>query len=403
MTWKDKAVALTFGIFRPGKFLAPETFPIGTAVLSVALGTALSWCEPMPEGINMDFSVGYQALTVASAWLGWIGAGPLAWLLLRLFGARPRLGELLRLACGASLVLVWTFPLAFLMTSPGASAVLTLLREFLFALVFSLGALALLPKGGRRVLWVLVALVALPVWSVGMQMLPEWRNLLRLRMNDPSTGLVAPLRGEVPLETFGSARWTLNGASEAGLSPQRLSLGERQKVLDASPGRIVVEVRADQETEDSSGSPVTPSVAAASLAAGVPEGTPNERLHNLHSLVRSRIRYERAYFPGDVAAILARGTGDCKAYAQVFAEGAAALGFPSRVVRGMLARPDGFWAHAWASVKVDGHWRDWDPTSPIPLPDARYLRFAPPKQATSVFEGEMAIFTLDSLRIEPGK
>lgn len=373
------------------------------ALVAVLVGSSLSWLEPMPEGLNMDFSQGYLALTVASAWLGWIGAGPVAWLLLRLFGARPRLGDLVRLACGASLVLVWTFPLAFLMTSPGGSAGLTLLREFLFALVFGIGAYGLVAKGARRILWTLVALVVLPVWSVGMQMLPEWRNLTRLRMNDPSTGLVAPLRGEVPLEAFGTARWTLHGASEAGLSPERLSLGERQTVLESSPGRIVVEVRSDRSTEDSAGSPVQPSVAAASLAAGVPEGTPNERLHNLHALVRSRIRYERAYFPGDVAEILARGSGDCKAYAQVFAEGAAALGLPSRVVRGMLARPDGFWAHAWVSVKVDGRWRDWDPTSPIPLPDARYLRFAPPKQASSVFEGEMAIFTLDSLRIEPGR
>ncbi|MEN9353795.1 MAG: hypothetical protein RL318_1120, partial [Fibrobacterota bacterium] len=356
---------------------------------------------PMPDGIAMDFSAGYQALTLAAAWIGWIGAGPLAWLVLRLFGARPPLAGLVRLACGASLVLVWTFPLAFLMRSPGASAGLTLLREFLFALVFAIGARPLLEQGMRRGAWVLVALILLPVWSIGMQFLPEWKNLSRLSMKNPSTGLVAPLRGSVPEGTFRVARWTLHGKSEEGLSQERLALGERQAVVRVGPGVTVVDVHADRPTEDSSGLPVVPSEAAASLAAAVPDGTPNERLHNLHTLVRSRIRYERTYFPGDVGQILERGSGDCKAYAQVFAEGAAAMGFQTRVVRGMLARPDGFWAHAWASVRVDGHWNDWDPTSPIPMPDARYLRFSPPKQASSVFEGEMAIFTLDSLRIEP--
>lgn len=369
------------------------------AVGAALCGALLGLCEPMPEGIGMDFSTGYQAVTLLAAWLGWLGAGPLAWLVLRLFGARPRLGELTRLACGASLVLVWTFPLTFVMNSVGSSAILTLLREFLFALVFAIGSCSFL-SSRRQIGWIVLALVLLPVWSIGMQFLPEYRNLSRLSMKNPSTGLVAPMRGAVPEGTFLVSRWTLDGKPGDGLDPARLTLGERQRVIDASNGRIVVEVQADRSVDDSAGQPVTPSVAAASLAAGVPEGTPNERLHNLHSLVRSRIEYKRTFFPGDVAQILERGSGDCKAYAQVFAEGAAALGYPSRVVRGMLARPDGFWAHAWVCVKVNGHWVDWDPTSPIPLPDARYLRFSPPKQASSVFEGEMAIFTLDSLRID---
>lgn len=399
VNWKDKAATLVLGIFRPRRFLDAELFPWWLAIVAVIAGIGLGFLEPLPEGIGMDFTAGYLALMAVASLIGWLGVAPWAWLLLRLFGAKPALLPLLRLAAGASLVCVWTFPLAFVMRSPGASALLSLLREVWFALIFGWGASSFLSR--RRVLWMIVAVIFVPAWSLGMQLLPEASNLSHLHMRDASSGQVAPLAGNLPDGPLPAATWTLYGRPGPALEAARVALGERQQVRFARPGILAVDVRPGASAGDSVAFLVTASPAAVSLVASVPPGTPHERLLALHALVQSRVRYQRKFFPGDVQEILARGSGDCKAYAQVFAEGAAALGFPSRVVRGLLARSDGFWAHAWVSVKVDGRWEEWDPTSPIPSPDARYLRFSPPHQAGSVFEGEMAIFALDSLRIEP--
>jgi len=401
VSWNDKVATLILGIFNPRRFMNPEGFPAWLAATTLFACLGLGLCEPLPEGLGMDFTWKYQALTALAAVLGWLAAAPLSWCLLYIFGYRTSLASLLRLACGASIVLVWTFPLSFLMRSAGSSAALSLAREFLFALVFVSAAAAPVAGTLKRLSWRILTLVAIVVASITLQMLPEWNNLTHLRMKDPGSGLVAVLRGEVPDGPIPNARWTLNGPQGPALEVERVSLGERQVVRTAREGVLVVEVHPGNSIGGDSGSLVTASPAAMSLAASVPEGLPEIRLHELHSLVRSRIAYKRTFFPGSVAEILERGSGDCKAYAQVFAEGAAALGFQARVVRGLLARPDGFWAHAWTSIRVDGKWQEWDPTSPIPRPDARYLRFSPPREAQSVFEGEMAIFALDSLRIEP--
>ena len=397
----DKVATLILGILKPRRFLNREAFPTWLAIATLLACLGLGLCEPLPEGLGMDFTWKYQALTALAAVLGWLAAAPLSWCLLRLFGRRASLADLLHLACGAGIVLVWTFPLAFVMRSTASSAALSLLREFLFALVFVMGAGSAVDGVINRLSWRLTTLVAIVIASIALQMLPEWNNLTHLRMKDPGSGLVAVLRGEVPDGPIPNARWTLNGPQGPALEVERVSLGERQVVKTAREGILVVDVHPGNSIGGDSGSLVTPSPAAVSLAASVPEGLPEIRLHELHSLVRSRIAYKRTFFPGSVAEILERGSGDCKAYAQVFAEGAAALGFQARVVRGLLARPDGFWAHAWTSIRVDGKWQEWDPTSPVPRPDARYLRFSPPREAQSVFEGEMAIFALDSLRIEP--
>jgi transglutaminase-like putative cysteine protease len=135
------------------------------------------------------------------------------------------------------------------------------------------------------------------------------------------------------------------------------------------------------------------------LVSRVPTGPDSLRLRVLHLLVHESIRYERTYFPGTPSEILTRGTGDCKAFAQVFCAGARHLGFPAKVVHGLLASPDGYYAHAWVTVRTPNGWQEWDPTSSYPFPDARYLRFSVPREAASAFDGELAIFSLDSIRV----
>jgi transglutaminase-like putative cysteine protease len=117
----------------------------------------------------------------------------------------------------------------------------------------------------------------------------------------------------------------------------------------------------------------------------------------LHQRVHQAIRYDRTYFNGTADKILQIGSGDCKAYSKVFAEAVKLMGLRAKVVRGVIAMNDGWYAHAWVTVQSSLGWTDWDPTSPEPFPDARYLRFTAPQQANSAFDGELGIFALDSI------
>jgi hypothetical protein len=189
------------------------------------------------------------------------------------------------------------------------------------------------------------------------------------------------------------------------VSASRLSLGTRQTILEARAGRVVVKISAGappppEDTVGTTRIDPTDGQILESLVASIPfAGTDSFRLVHLHDAVHRAIRYERRYFPGTSSEILSRGTGDCKAYAQVFCAAARRLGLPARVVHGLLASPDGYYAHAWVTVKTSAGWQDWDPTSSEPFPDARYLRFATPKLSNGAFDGELAIFALDSISI----
>jgi hypothetical protein len=391
-------------IVRPSRYASAEGFPFSIALGWWALIQVLSWLEPVPPELDMQFHWQYLALQHLCAILAQFLL-PLAFVFLLpkdLPGGRVR--TLWRLSLGASFWYLWTFPLTFLLTGVKATVALELARPLLWA-----GTLAWVVGSSIRVGWLRrgAVRVACILWlflgTVAFQLIPDSRALSHFRMDNVGSGRVCPGIPELFPGATSVADWTVAGNPQT-VSAQRLSLGERQKVLEQRPGwvHLRVAVGAPAPPEDTSGSldtSATDGTPLLDLVARVPSGPDSMRLRALHGLVHGAIRYQRTYFPGTPGEILTRGSGDCKAYAQVFCAGARRMGLPAKVVHGLLASPDGYYAHAWVTVRTGGQWQDWDPTSSVPFPDARYLRFSAPREASGVFDGELAIFSLDSIRV----
>jgi hypothetical protein len=306
---------------------------------------------------------------------------------------------------GASLWFLWTFPLTFVFTGSQGALILSLGRELLWAAALAIGIVAMHPrKAFRQILFVSGWTSLFFVGALVFAALPDLDSLSRMRMDNLGTGRVCKGLPHLPPRRVESATWMVWGDPKI-VSGSRLSLGTRQTILNESEGHVMVKISAGappppEDTVGTNHIDPTDGPLLEYLVASVPlVGTDSLRLVRLHGAVHRSIRYERRYFPGTSSEILSRGTGDCKAYAQVFCAGARRLGFPARVVHGLLASPDGYYAHAWVTVKTSAGWQDWDPTSSEPFPDARYLRFATPKFSSGAFDGELAIFALDSISI----
>lgn len=405
MVLKDKPILAPLRVFQPTWFTSPFRFPLPWAIGWWAATQALAWLEPIPEELQVQFDWKYLASVHLCAIAGQVSLPLLAWFLVPKDTPGGRVSALLRLSMGAGLWFLWTFPLTFVFTGSKGALVLALGRELLRAVALSIGIVSLRPRKtlGRVSLigaWSALFVVGALVFAT----LPDLDSLSRLKMDDLGTGRVCKGLPDLPPHRVGSATWRVFGDPKTVSAP-RLALGSRQTILDAQPGRVLVKVSsgAPPPPEDTSGTNrIDPDDGPLlqSLVASVPAtGTDSLRLVQLHRAVHGAIRYERRYFPGTSSQILSRGTGDCKAYAQVFCAGARRLGFPARVVHGLLASPDGYYAHAWVTVKTAAGWQDWDPTSSEPFPDARYLRFATPKRSSGAFDGELAIFALDSISI----
>lgn len=405
MVPKDKPFLAPFRVFQPTWFTSPLRFPFPWAIGWWLAIQALAWLEPIPDELQIQFSWKYLASVHLCAMAGHLSLPLLAWFLVPKDAAGGRASLLLRLSMGASLWFLWTFPLTFLFTGSKGAIVLALGRELLWAVTLSIGIVSLRPRkalhrvpliGGWSMLFVVGALL--------FAALPDLGSLSRMRMDNIGTGRVCKGVPGLPAHRVESATWMVSGDPKT-VSAARLALGARQTILEAQPGRVVVKISAGAPPppEDTTGTTrIDPNDGPLleSLVASVPHvGTDSLRLVHLHRTVHGAIRYERRYFPGTSSQILSRGTGDCKAYAQVFSAGARRLGFPARVVHGLLASPDGYYAHAWVTVKSSTGWQDWDPTSSEPFPDARYLRFSMPKRSSGAFDGELAIFALDSISI----
>lgn len=403
MVVKDKPIRSPLWILSPSRYASSEGFPFSFALGWWALIQALSWLEPVPPELNMQFRWQYLALQHLCAILAQFLL-PLAFVFLLpkdLPGGRVR--TLWRLSLGASFWYLWTFPLTFVLTGVKATVALELVRPLLWAATVAWVAGASVRS--RWLGWVSrpVGILWLFAGSLAFQLIPDSRAIAHFRMDNVGSGRVCPGIPELLPGATSVADWTVAGNPQT-VSAERLALGERQKVLEQRPGwvHLRVAVGAPAPPEDTSGSLDTSATDGApllDLLERVPSGPDSLRLGALHALVHGAIRYQRTYFPGTPGEILTRGSGDCKAYAQVFCAAARRLGFPAKVVHGLLASPDGYYAHAWVTVRTGGIWHDWDPTSSVASPDARYLRFSAPKEASGVFDGELAIFSLDSIRV----
>ena len=406
---KDKPIFAPLRVFHPGWFASPVRFPFLWAFGWWLLVQGLAWLEPVPDDLQMQFSWNYLALTHLCAIAGQLLLPFVAWFLVPKEQPGGRATTLLRLSMGASLWQLWTFPLTFAFTGSQGAIVLALGRELLWA-----GALALAIAGLRSPRGALTRLGLSLIWTLlfffgglGFALLPDIGSLGHLRMENLGTGQVCKGIPQLPPTRVETANWLISG-DPGSVSPSRLALGERQIAMQVTPGKVLVRVgsAATPAPEDTTGTTrIDPNDGPIleRLVASVPSiGSDSLRLGLLHGLVHRSIKYQRRYFPGTSSEILARGNGDCKAYAQVFCAGVRRLGYPARVVHGLLASQDGYYAHAWVSVKTSHGWQDWDPTSGDPFPDARYLRFSTPKEATGAFDGELAIFALDSISVTPG-
>ena len=418
MVLKDKPILAPLWIFRPARYLVPGSFPWGWAIGWWIVVQAIGWLEPVPDELGVQFSFQYLALQHLCA----IGAQLLLPLVLLPWVPRGtpggRLPAVVRASLGASLWSLWTFPLAFVFQGVGSAVALELARPLLWAATASwaIGG----PRAPRRRWPVVVAGVPwLFAGTIGLSLVPDKALLSHVHMENIRSGMVCS--GIPPaMDGASSVEWRLRGARE-NITPDRLRLGDRQVVEGGEPGDLRVEVRPRAiapAPEDTTGTLATegsegwlarlatrlglaaerPPDRVESLVARIPAGTDSLELLWLHALVHGAIRYQRTYFPGTPSEILERGTGDCKAFAQVFCEGARRLGIRAKVVHGLLANADGYYAHAWVTARLpDGRWMDWDPTSSWPFPDGRYLRFTAPAEAGGAFDGELAIFSLDSV------
>jgi len=405
---KDKPIYAPLRVLRPGWFANPSDFSFGWAFGWWILVQGIAWLEPLPTDLQIKFDLKYLALTHLCAMAGQVLLPIFAIGLVPKSQPGGRIPTLLRLSFGSSLWFLWTFPLAFLLTDSKGAIVLALGRELLWAVSLSIGIIGL--RGNRSGIGKAVlgtgCSVGFFIGSIVFATIPDWSSLSNLKMDNIGTGRICKGIPQLPATRVDSADWLVSGSPKL-VSSDRLSLGDRQRILAGFDGQILVRVATGPTPapEDTSGSTATSSTDGPileSMISSLPISVPdNSRLLALHGMVHKSIRYDRSYFPGTTEQILTRKTGDCKAYAQVFCAGARRLGYPARVVHGLLASHDGYYAHAWVTVKSSEGWQDWDPTSSEPSPDARYLRFTTPKEASGAFDGELAIFALDSIVVRP--
>ena len=363
----------------------------------------LAWLEPVPAELDIQFRWKYLAFQHLCAILAQFILPLLFVPLLPKALPGGRVLTVWRVSLGASFWYLWIFPLTFLFTGIKATVALELLQPLLWAgtLAWVLGGLR--PGGWSRRTIRLAGTLGLFIGSILFQLIPDSQSMSHFNMDNVSSGRICSGTPVLPDGISTQADWTLVGNPQT-VSAERLSLGDRQRVLESSPGRVRVLVSngAPPPPEDTTGSLETQTTDGSpllDLLSRVPPGSDSLRLRALHALVHGSIRYERTYFPGTPGDILTRGTGDCKAFAQVFCAGSRHLGIPAKVVHGLLASPDGYYAHAWVTVQTATGWQEWDPTASYPFPDARYLRFSVPREASSAFDGELAIFSLDSIHV----
>ncbi len=404
MVVKDKPILSPFWILRPSRFTSGRAFPFPAALGWWTFIQVLAWLEPVPPELDIQFHWKYLASQHICAILAQFLL-PLVFvpfLPKALPGGRTL--TLWRLSLGASFWFLWAFPLTFLFTGIKATVALELVQPLLWAgtTTWVAGGLARGPsrRWGIRtagVLWLFIG-------TILFQLIPDSQAMAHFKMDNLQSGRVCAGIPILPDGMALQADWILVGDPQT-VSARRLALGDRQKILESGPGRVRVLVDGTGEPpapEDTSGSLETSTTDGAplqDLVAEVPPGPDSTRLLYLHHLVHGSIHYVRTYFPGTPSEILVRRTGDCKAFAQVFSAAARHLGIRAKVVHGLLAGPDGYYAHAWVTVQTPHGWQDWDPTSSDPFPDARYLRFSVPREASSAFDGELAIFSLDSIRM----
>ncbi len=407
--FKDKPISAPFRVLRPGWFASPERFPLAWAFTWLLIVSATAWFEPLPDELQVRFDWKYLAMMHFCALAGQLLLPLAATGLVPKDQPGGRIAALVRISSGASLWYAWTFPLTFAFTGSLGSLLLTFSRELLWAATLAIGVAGLdktrshRRRAGFSLLWTILFFVG----GIVFALIPDMTNISHLNMANIQTGKIGEGRPPLPATRVDTATWTLSGAPEL-LEPSRLSLGNRQSIVAAGNGWVRIRV-ADGSTpppEDTNGvSLLDPDGGQEleSIVASVPANAPDSlRLGVLHARVHGAILYTRKFFPGTTSEILRRGTGDCKAYAQVFCAGVKRLGYPSRVVHGLLASHDGYYAHAWVTVRTSHGWQDWDPTSNDPFPDARYLRFTSPKIASGALDGEMAIFALDSISVIAG-
>jgi len=417
-----------------------------TTILGWYLATALATSfEPDPSGMNIDFRWTY----ILQGQL--LGLGIRLLLPLALLPFRPRLTipALLRLSLGACLVWLWTSPLAWAWHTPMGGIVLAVVRELAWVVVVLVGSQVERPSSHRSLGWTIgLSLLAIAVicyglslytslwllglftvltimigviprryvWgflgaglavaaSIAIQTIPDLVQANGIQMDNVRSGRIVTGTPSLPPGFVLKARWTLQGPDDL-LEPERLSLGARQIVRAAGHGTLVVDVAPGtvpppQDTSESAVPSRSEGELLDRLLADIAPGSSDSlKLLQLHARVHASIRYDRTYFPGNCDVILKRGTGDCKAFAHLMTEGARRLGFRAREVHGLLASPDGYYAHAWTTIELGGRWTDWDPTSSTPFPDARYLRFSIPERASGAFDGELAIFTLRRIEFQ---
>lgn len=406
---KDKPISAPFRVLHPGWFASPERFPLTWAFAWLCVVSALAWLEPLPDELQVRFDWNYLAMMHLCALAGQLVLPFLAWKLLPKDLPGGRAPNLIRLSAGASLWYLWTFPLTFAFTGSLGTLILAFSREFLWAATLAIGVVGLKKTRSKPGLVGFSAVWAILFFTGGVAfaLLPDRDSIASLNMANIQTGKIGEGKPPLPATRVDTATWTLSGASDL-LDPSRLSLGDRQRIVASGDGwvRVLVADGSTESPQDTTGvSQIDPNDGPEleSIVASVPyQVADSQRLGVLHARVHGSIQYTRKFFPGTTSEILRRGTGDCKAYAQVFAAGARRLGYPARVVHGLLASHDGYYAHAWVAVKTAHGWQDWDPTSNDPFPDARYLRFASPKIASGALDGEMAIFALDSISVIAG-
>lgn len=403
---KDKPIDAPLRVIQPSWFASPCTFPFYWACAWWLAIQALAWLEPIPDELQIQFDWKYLASMHLCAIAAQLLLPLLAWFLVPKDVPSGRASTLLRISMGSCLWFLWTFPLAYVFTGSQGAILLSLGREALWAGTLAVGVAGLRQRTkGKRLGLVALWTSLFFVGSLVFAALPDLGSLSRMNMDNLGTGLVCRGVPNFPPVRVESARWNVSGDPKT-VSGSRLSLGTRQTILQDSGGHVLVQVSAGSppppvDTEGSRRIDPDDGPILESLVASVPSlGSDSFRLGMLHGLVHRSIRYERRYFPGSSSEILSRGSGDCKAYAQVFCAGSRRLGFAARVVHGLLASSDGYYAHAWVTVKTDRGWQDWDPTSSEPFPDARYLRFSTPRLASGAFDGELAIFALDSISVQ---
>jgi len=397
-------------ILSPSRYLSREAFPFLVALPWWIAIQALAWLEPLPAGIEMNFSMSYLAWSHFFGLLGLIVPPLVLAVLIPEEKLPDRFSTAVRLAMGASFWYLWTFPLCFLQMGMGTTILLMLVRPLLWAgaVCWALGPYLPLSRRSKALRWIWI--LPLYLLSLLVQSGKDLPDLARMRMDDVGTGKIMGSTAGIAERPLDSAVWTLTLRSP--LPPERLSLGERQVVKENGPLELEVVVRNGPvpPPEDTTGTLDTRAAHGPKLDLLLNQSLryPDSlRLLALHQLVNRAIHYERTYFPGTPEQILSHGRGDCKSFAIVYSTLVRRLGIRAKVVRGVIAlngnTPDnsGFFAHAWVSVETPRGWQDWDPTSSSPFPDAGYLRFATPARMDGAFDGENAIFNLSSIRIQP--